>query len=495
MNVTVKTLSEALAARKVSSEELAQDYLQRIGQSSHNAFISVDESTTLELAKQSDQQRASGQHGPLQGVPVAHKDIFCIEGTKTTCASKILSNFTAPYTATVMEKMSEAGLIRLGKTNMDEFAMGSSNENSYFGSVRNPWSHAEQALVPGGSSGGSACAVAANLSPAATGTDTGGSIRQPAAFCNLTGVKPSYGRCSRYGMIAFASSLDQAGTFSHTAEDAALLLNAMCGFDAKDATSLDVPEVDFTATLGDPLKGVRIGLPKEFIVDGLDDEIATTVECALKEYEKMGATLVPVSLPNAALALPSYYVIAPAEASSNLSRFDGVRYGMRTQEYADLEELYTKSRSEGFGEEVKRRIMIGTYALSSGYYDAYYSKAQKLRRLIAEDFRNAFKQCDVIAGPTTPTTAFPVGEKNTDPVAMYLNDIFTIPVNLAGLPAASIPAGFSKAGLPIGLQLIAPFLQEQRMLNIAHQYQLVTDWHEKAAPEAIPSSLSAMENL
>jgi len=454
---TIAALAADLAAGNASSVELTQDYLQRINSSAHNAFISILDQTSLEQAQHADELRQLDQHPTLLGVPVAQKDIFCIEGSRTTCGSKILENFVAPYTATVVQNMHNAGLVSLGKTNMDEFAMGSSNENSYFGPAR--------------------------LVPAATGTDTGGSIRQPAAFCNLTGVKPSYGRCSRYGMVAFASSLDQAGPMTHTAEDAALMLNAMAGFDPKDSTSLDVPGEDFTAKLNDSLDGLVIGLPSQFFQDGLDNEIASLVQDAVKEYEKLGATVKDISLPNAQSALPSYYVIAPAEASSNLSRFDGVRYGYRADDYNDLIEMYTKTRSEGFGDEVKRRIMIGTYALSSGYYDAYYSKAQKLRRLISDDFDAAFKECDVIMGPTTPSVAFREGSKNTDPVAMYLNDIYTIPVNLAGLPAASIPAGFTSENLPVGLHLITPYLQESKLLNIAHQYQQVTDWHLRSSGE------------
>jgi len=479
--MTIKTLASIaadLASGAVSSLELTQDAQTRINASEHNAFISTSVEQALSQANQADKDRQDGKSQTLTGIPVAQKDIFCIDGSRTTCGSKILENFVAPYTATVVKNMHDAGLVSIGKTNMDEFAMGSSNENSYFGAVLNPWS-SDTRLVPGGSSGGSAAAVAAQLVPAATGTDTGGSIRQPAAFCNLTGLKPSYGRCSRYGMVAFASSLDQAGPITHTAEDAALLLNTMAGFDVKDATSLDIAKEDFSAQLGDSLEGLTIGLPKQFFRDGLDNEIAALIHKAVAEYEKLGAKIKDVSLPNAELALPSYYVIAPAEASSNLSRFDGVRYGFRASEYDDLDDMYTQTRTQGFGDEVKRRIMIGAYALSSGYYDAYYSKAQKMRRLISNDFLEAFKQCDVIMGPTTPTTAFAEGSKSTDPVSMYLNDIYTIPVNLAGLPAASIPAGFSKKGLPVGLHLIAPYLQEAKLLNIAHQYQQVTDWHKQ----------------
>lgn len=480
---TLAELSANLGSNKVSSVELTQDYLGRIQQSDHNAFISVNHDQAMLAAKAADERRATQDNAQtlaLLGVPVAQKDIFCIEGTRTTCGSKILENFTAPYTATVVENMHHAGVISLGKTNMDEFAMGSSNENSFFGGVKNPWKSQESSdktLVPGGSSGGSAAAVAAQLAPAATGTDTGGSIRQPAAFCNLTGVKPSYGRCSRYGMVAFASSLDQAGPLTHTAEDAALLLNTMAGFDAKDSTSLDVPAEDFTRELGNSIEGLKIGLPKEFFGEGLDSDIAKLIEDAIKQYEKLGALIKEVSLPNSHLALPSYYVIAPAEASSNLSRFDGVRYGLRADDYTDLDDMYARTRTEGFGDEVKRRIMIGAYALSSGYYDAYYAQAQKLRRLISNDFTAAFTECDVLLGPTTPSPAFAAGSRTDDPVSMYLNDIYTIPVSLAGLPAASIPAGFTQDGLPAGLHLVAPYLQEAKLLNVAHQYQLATDWH------------------
>lgn len=479
---TLSKLSADLSSGKVSSVELTKDYLSRIEQSTHNAFISTCPDLALAQAQAADQKRIDGNNSPLLGVPIAQKDIFCIDGTQTTCGSKILENFIAPYTATVIDNMHKQGVVSLGKTNMDEFAMGSSNETSYYGSVANPWGEETEQLVPGGSSGGSAAAVAAQLAPAATGTDTGGSIRQPAAFCGLTGIKPSYGRCSRYGMIAFASSLDQAGPMTHTAEDAALLLNSMAGFDSKDSTSLDVPAEDFTRCLDDSLEGIKIGLPKEFFGDGLDNEVATLIESAIKEYEKLGATVKEVSLPNSHLALPSYYVIAPAEASSNLSRFDGVKYGFRAEEYTDLTDMYYKTRSQGFGDEVKRRIMIGAYALSSGYYDAYYSQAQKLRRLISDDFDTVFKDCDVLMGPTTPSTAFEQGSRTDDPISMYLNDIYTIPANLAGLPAGSIQAGLTSAGLPAGLHLITPYLQEAKLLNIAHQFQQVTDWHTKVAP-------------
>ncbi|MBT8114856.1 MAG: Asp-tRNA(Asn)/Glu-tRNA(Gln) amidotransferase subunit GatA [Arenicella sp.] len=481
---TLTQLSSLLGSGEISSLELTQDYLHRISQSDLNAFITVDEAMALQQARAADAQRAAGDNGILLGVPVAHKDIFCIEGMKTTCGSKMLDSFVAPYTATVIANMNQHGLVTLGKTNMDEFAMGSSNESSYYGNVANPWGDSSKKLVPGGSSGGSAAAVAAQIAPAATGTDTGGSIRQPAAFCNLTGVKPTYGRCSRYGMVAFASSLDQAGPIAHSAEDAALMLNSMTGFDHRDSTSLELPAEDFSAELDTPLQGLKIGLPDEFFGDGLDPEIATLVEAAVKQYEAMGAVIKRVSLPNSELALPSYYVIAPAEASSNLSRFDGVRYGHRSEQHDDLVEMYMRTRAEGFGAEVKRRIMIGTYALSSGYYDAYYAQAQKLRRIIANDFNRVFEECDVIMGPTTPSTAFAEGGKSDDPVAMYLNDIYTIPANLAGLPAASIPVGFNSDNLPAGLHLMCPHLQEARLLNIAHQFQQETDWHLKPAPAA-----------
>lgn len=486
---TLKQLSTDLANGRVSSVELTKDYIERIKSSNINAFISLDQGHAIAIAEEADRRRASGESHPLLGIPVAQKDIFCIEGTQTTCGSKMLEGFTAPYTATVIENMHRQGVVSLGKTNMDEFAMGSSNETSYYGPVTNPWTNSASPLVPGGSSGGSAAAVAAQLAPAATGTDTGGSIRQPAAFCNLTGLKPSYGRCSRYGMIAFASSLDQAGPMTHTAEDAAMLLNTMAGFDSKDSTSLNLPAEDFCAELGDSLEGLKLGLPKEFFGDGLNDEIRTLMDAAIKQFQNLGAKISEITLPNAELALPSYYVIAPAEASSNLSRFDGVRYGHRAENYSDvqgefseLEKMYMRTRSEGFGDEVKRRIMIGAYALSSGYYDAYYAQAQKLRRLISNDFNSAFSDCDIILGPTTPSPAFQAGSRTDDPVSMYLNDIYTIPVNLAGLPAMSIPGGFTQSGLPVGLQLIAPYLKEAKLLNVAHQYQQETDWHLQQAP-------------
>jgi aspartyl-tRNA(Asn)/glutamyl-tRNA(Gln) amidotransferase subunit A len=474
---TVAELSTALRRKEISSVELAQLYLARIKKYKDlNAFITVDTERALAQAKAADQWLAKQANNPLTGIPVAQKDIFCAEGWLTTCGSKILSNFIAPYSATTVEKFNDAGVVCLGKTNMDEFAMGSSNETSYYGVVKNPWN---PALVPGGSSGGSAAAVAARLAPAATGTDTGGSIRQPAALCNLTGLKPSYGRVSRYGMIAFASSLDQGGPLTRTAEDAALLLNVMAGFDPRDSTSVDEPVPDYTQFLNNDIKGLRIGLPQEYFSQGLNPEVMKVIESAIAEYKKLGARVVEVTLPNSQLAIPCYYVLAPAEASSNLSRFDGARYGYRAEDYTDLLDMYCKTRAQGFGAEVKRRIMIGTYALSAGYYDAYYLKAQKLRRLIAEDFRTAFETCDVLVGPTTPTTAFKIGEKSADPVAMYLNDIYTVPINLAGLPGLSIPAGFDSRGLPVGLQLIGKYFDEARLLNVAHRYQQVTDWHRR----------------
>ena len=474
---TVAELSRALGRKEISSVELTRVFLERINKYKDlNAFITVDPERSLAQAKVADARIGKGAAGALAGVPVTQKDIFCADGWRTTCGSKILSNFTAPYDATIIGKFNAAGAVCLGKTNMDEFAMGSSNETSYYGGVKNPW---DTAAVPGGSSGGSAAAVAARLSPAATGTDTGGSIRQPASLTNLTGLKPSYGRVSRYGMIAFASSLDQAGPMCRTAEDAALLLNVMAGFDPRDSTSVDAPVPDYTQTLSGDIKGLRIGLPKEYFGEGLNPEVAKVIEAGIAEYKKLGAQVVEVSLPNSQLAIPCYYVLAPAEASSNLSRFDGVRYGYRARDYTDLLDMYCKTRAEGFGAEVKRRIMIGTYALSAGYYDAYYLKAQKLRRLIAEDFRKAFESCDVIVGPTSPTTAFKIGEKSDDPVAMYLSDIYTISVNLAGLPGMSIPSGFDAKGLPVGLQLIGKYFDEARLLNIAHRYQQVTDWHKR----------------
>jgi len=475
---TVTELSAALKAKKASSVELTQGYLDRINKYKElNAFISLDPARSLAQARAADERLAKGQSGPLTGIPLAQKDIFCADGWLTTCGSKMLSNFVAPYDATVIERFNAAGAVCLGKTNMDEFAMGSSNETSFYGPVKNPW---DTAAVPGGSSGGSAAAVAARLAPAATGTDTGGSIRQPAALTGITGIKPSYGRVSRYGMIAFASSLDQGGPMTRSAEDAALLLNAMCGFDPRDSTSVDQQVPDFSASLNNSIKGLKVGLPKEYFGAGLSADVAKVVEAAIAEYKKLGAEVVEVSLPNSQLAIPCYYVLAPAEASSNLARFDGVRYGHRAPEYKDLTDMYCKTRAQGFGAEVKRRILIGTYVLSAGYYDAYYLQAQRLRRLITDDFNRAFEKCDVIMGPTTPTTAFNLGAKTDDPVAMYLSDIYTISVNLAGLPGMSIPAGFGADQRPVGLQLIGKYFDEARLLNVAHQYQQVTDWHKQS---------------
>jgi len=474
---TVAELAAALARKDVSSVELTRGYLERIERFRDlNAFITVDPERAMAQAREADERRARGPAGSLTGVPLAQKDIFCAKDWPTTCGSRILSNFVSPYDATVIEKFNAAGCVLLGKTNMDEFAMGSSNETSFYGPVKNPWNASS---VPGGSSGGSAAAVAARLAPAATGTDTGGSIRQPAALTGISGIKPSYGRVSRYGMIAFASSLDQGGPMAQSAEDCALLLNAMCGFDPRDSTSVNAPVPDFTATLGDDIAGLRIGLPKEYFGEGLHPEVGAAVELALAELRRLGAETVEVSLPNSGLAIPCYYVLAPAEASSNLARYDGARYGYRAPEYTDLIDMYCKSRAQGFGAEVKRRIMIGTYVLSAGYYDAYYLQAQKLRRLITRDFENAFDRCDVLAGPTSPTTAFAIGAKSDDPVAMYLSDIYTISVNLAGLPGMSVPVGFDRGGLPVGLQLVGKYFDEARLLNVAHRYQQVTDWHRR----------------
>ncbi|MEJ2507895.1 MAG: Asp-tRNA(Asn)/Glu-tRNA(Gln) amidotransferase subunit GatA [Gammaproteobacteria bacterium] len=475
---SIAELAAGLRAREFSSEELTRALLERINRldSQLNSFITVAEEQALEQARAADARLAAGEAGALTGIPVAQKDIFCTRGIRTSCGSKMLDNFVAPYDAHVIERFNEAGAVLIGKTNMDEFAMGSSNETSFYGPVKNPW---DTSTVPGGSSGGSAAAVAARLVPAATGTDTGGSIRQPAALCGITGLKPTYGRVSRYGMIAFASSLDQGGPMARSAEDAAILLGAMAGFDKRDSTSLDQAVPDYTTTLNDDLKGLKIGLPKEFFGEGLDAGVAEVVEAAVAEYRKLGAEVIEISLPNSALAVPTYYVVAPAECSSNLSRFDGVRFGYRCEEPRDLEDLYKRSRGEGFGAEVKRRIMIGTYALSAGYYDAYYLKAQQMRRLISDDFKRAFEQCDVIMGPTAPGTAFKIGEKTDDPVTMYLSDIYTIAVNLAGLPGMSVPAGTAN-GLPVGLQIIGNYFDEARLLNVAHRYQQVTDWHTRA---------------
>jgi aspartyl-tRNA(Asn)/glutamyl-tRNA(Gln) amidotransferase subunit A len=472
---SIKDLAKGLRAGEFSSVELTQAFLARIKQhQSLNSFVTVTEDLALQAAKQADERIAKGDVSLLTGIPIAQKDIFCTQGVKTSCGSKMLDNFIAPYNATVVEKLNAAGAVMLGKLNMDEFAMGSSNETSYYGAVKNPW---QTDSVPGGSSGGSAAAVAARLAVCATGTDTGGSIRQPAAHCGITGLKPTYGRVSRYGMIAYASSLDQGGPMARSAEDCAILLQAMAGFDAKDSTSVDLPVPDYQADLNADLKGLKIGLPKEFFGDGLSNNVATVLEKAVQEYQKLGATVKEVSMPNLNLAIPAYYVIAPAECSANLSRFDGVRFGYRCENPQDLADLYTRSRGEAFGKEVKRRILMGTYALSAGYYDAYYIKAQKIRRLISEDFKNTLADVDVIMGPVTPTTAFGIGEKMANPIEMYLSDIYTIAINLAGLPAMSIPAGFAE-GKPVGLQVIGNYFAEERLLNIAHKYQQVTDWHQ-----------------
>ncbi len=477
---TLKQLSAQLKSKQLSATELAQSYLDRITSSDLNAFISVNPEQTLAQAKQADARLARGDAGELIGLPIAHKDIFVTCGWPSTAGSKMLSGYNSPFDASVVEQFRTAGMVTLGKLNCDEFAMGSSNENSFFGPVKNPW---DKAAVPGGSSGGSGAAVAGGLTPAATGTDTGGSIRQPAALCGITGIKPTYGRVSRYGMIAFASSLDQGGPMAWTAEDCALLLNAMTGYDPRDATCIERDAEDFGRHLGDSLKGLKIGIPKEYFGDGLADDVRSAIEAALKDYEKLGATLVDVSLPKTSMSIPAYYVIAPAEASSNLSRFDGVRYGHRAKDYTDLSDMYRKSRAEGFGDEVKRRILIGAYVLSHGYYDAYYLQAQKIRRLIANDFQDAFKSCDVIMGPVAPTVAWDLGSKANDPVANYLADIYTLSTSLAGLPGMSIPCGFGQgeknAHRPVGLQLIGNYFNEAKLLNVAHQFQLATDWHSR----------------
>jgi aspartyl-tRNA(Asn)/glutamyl-tRNA(Gln) amidotransferase subunit A len=474
--LSIAELAKSLRFRKFSSLELTQTFLSRIKQNHVlNAYITVTEEQALASAKAADIKIGAGDANLLTGIPIAHKDIFCSEGVKTSCGSKMLDNFISPYDATVVEKLKQAGTVMLGKLNMDEFAMGSSNETSFYGPVRNPWN---SALIPGGSSGGSAAAVAAKLAACATGTDTGGSIRQPAAHCGITGLKPTYGRVSRYGMIAYASSLDQGGPMARSAEDAAILLQAMAGHDPKDSTSVEHPVPDYRKDLNNSLEGVKIGLPKEFFDSGLSQEVAVILDSALNDYKKLGAEIIEISLPNVNYSIPAYYVIASAECSANLSRFDGVRFGYRCQNPEDLTDLYTRSRGEGFGKEVKRRILIGTYALSAGYYDAYYLKAQKIRRLISEDFKNAFSKVDVIMGPVTPTPAFALGEKINNPVAMYLSDIYTLAVNLAGLPALSIPAGFS-SGKPVGLQIIGDYFSEQRLLNVAHRYQQLTDWHQQ----------------
>lgn len=487
-NQSIAQLSQSLACGEFSSVELTEHFLRRIRQmdGTYNAFITLMEESALESARQADKQRAAGNAGALTGIPLAHKDIFCTNGTRTSCGSRMLDNFIAPYDATVVSHLKAAGTVCLGKTNMDEFAMGSSNETSWYGPVRNPW---DKDCVPGGSSGGSAACVAARMAPAATATDTGGSIRQPAALCGVTGIKPTYGRVSRWGMIAFASSLDQAGVIARSAQDCALILHAMSGFDPRDSTSIDLPVVDYSATLNESLNGLRVGLPREFFTNDLNPAIQAKIQQAISEYEKMGVTFKEISLPHTGLSVPAYYVIAPAECSSNLSRFDAVRFGHRCEKPQDLEDMYKRSRAEGFGREVKRRVLIGTYALSEGYYDAYYLKAQKVRRLIKEDFVRAFEDVDLIMGPTSPSTAFGIGEKTSDPVSMYLADIFTISTNLAGLPGLSVPCGFVD-NKPVGLHIIGNYFAEDRLLNAAHQYQQVTDWHQMA-----PADITRPESI
>jgi aspartyl-tRNA(Asn)/glutamyl-tRNA(Gln) amidotransferase subunit A len=482
---TITSLASALRTRQVSSVELTERALVRIeaAQATLNAFITVDGAGALAAARAADARIARGEAGPLTGVPIAHKDVLMTAGLRTTCGSRMLDNFVAPYDAHVVTGLKNAGTVLVGKTNMDEFAMGSSNETSFYAPVRNPWN---TEYVPGGSSGGSAAAIAADLVPGATGTDTGGSIRQPAALTGICGIKPTYGVCSRYGLVAFASSLDTPGAFARTAEDCALLLNAMAGHDARDSTSLDRPAEDYGRDLTRPLSGLRIGLPKEYAGEGIDPDIVAAIERAIAELRKLGATTIPITLPAVKHSVPVYYVIAPAEASSNLSRFDGVRYGHRAAHYTDLNDMYCKTRAEGFGAEVKRRILIGTYVLSHGYYDAYYLKAQRVRRLIAEDFQRAFTACDVIIGPTTPSAAFRIGSQSDDPVQMYLNDIFTVAANLTGAPAMSIPCGFDRAGLPIGVQIQGSYFSEARILNVAHMFQQATDWHLHRPPEFAP---------
>jgi aspartyl-tRNA(Asn)/glutamyl-tRNA(Gln) amidotransferase subunit A len=477
--LSVSQLVDGLRNGDFSSVELTQCYIDRMQQFANlNAFITELAERAILQASNADKLIKQKKHAALTGIPIAHKDIFCMYGVKTSCGSKMLDNFYAPYDATVVSKLDEAGCVVLGRTNMDEFAMGSSNENSYYGPVKNPWN---TDCVPGGSSGGSAAAVAARIAPLATGTDTGGSIRQPAALCGITGLKPTYGRVSRYGMIAYASSLDQGGPFAKSAEDCAIMLQAMAGFDEKDSTSLDKVVPDYAQSLNDSIKGMVIGIPEEYFSEGLSAEVKIVIESAIKWYDQQGCEIKSISLPNTNLAIPAYYVIAPAECSSNLSRYDGVRFGYRCENPKDLRDLYDRSRSEAFGDEVKRRIMIGTYVLSAGYYDAYYLKAQQIRRLISEDFKKAFEQVDVILGPTTPEPAFKIGEKTNDPVTMYLSDIYTISINLAGLPAISVPCGFAN-NLPVGMQLIGNYFQEEKLLNFAHQYQLDTDWHKKCPP-------------
>jgi aspartyl-tRNA(Asn)/glutamyl-tRNA(Gln) amidotransferase subunit A len=482
LNATLSELSAALAARQLSSVELTQLYLGRIARLNGelNAFITVDEARSLADARRADADRAKGEAGPLTGIPIAHKDIFCTRDMLTTCGSRMLANFVSPYNAHVIEQFDRAGAVLLGKCNMDEFAMGSSTETSYFGPVRNPWG---RRLVPGGSSGGSAAAVAARMAPAATGTDTGGSIRQPAALTGICGLKPTYGVVSRYGLIAFASSLDQGGPLAKSAADLAVMMNVMAGFDARDSTSLERPKEDYGRFLDKQLQGLRIGLPREYFGDGIEPGVRKAVEESVRWFESQGARAVPLELPNTKLAVPVYYVIAPAEASSNLSRFDGVRYGYRAKECTDLTDMYCRTRAEGFGAEVKRRILVGTYVLSHGYYEAYYLQAQRIRRLIARDFAAAFERCDLIMGPTSPGTAFELGAKIDDPVQMYLNDIFTVAAPLAGLPALSVPCGFDGRGLPVGLQLMGNYFSEAALLGAAHRYQQATDWHLRVPKE------------
>ncbi|MCG8073785.1 MAG: Asp-tRNA(Asn)/Glu-tRNA(Gln) amidotransferase subunit GatA [Candidatus Thiodiazotropha taylori] len=479
---TIVELAAGLKAGEFSSVELTGHFLERIERldGNINAFITITAEQALAEAAAADEKLKAGDAGPLTGIPIVQKDIFCTQGVKTSCGSRMLDNFISPYDATVVTKLKQAGVVTLGKANMDEFAMGSSNETSFYGNVHNPW---DRERVPGGSSGGSAAAVAARMAAAATGTDTGGSIRQPAALCGITGLKPTYGRISRFGMIAFASSLDQAGPMTASAEDAALMLQAMAGFDPRDSTSADHPIPDYSATLNDSLAGLKIGLPKEYFEEGLDEGVKSSIEAALEVYKGLGAEVVEISLPNSAMAVPTYYVVAPAECSSNLSRFDGARFGYRCEDPKDLEDLYKRSRGEGFGAEVKRRIMIGTYALSAGYYDAYYLKAQKTRHLISDDFKQAFEQVDVIMGPATPAPAFKLGEKTDDPVTMYLNDIYTIAANLAGLPGLSMPVQ-PVNGLPVGLQLIGNYFAEAKLLNVAHKFQQETGWH-RLIPEGL----------
>jgi len=481
LNLSLKELSEGLKEKKFSSVELTKFFLNRVDlhNSSINAFITTDKDKSLAMAKRSDEIIKEGNQGYLTGIPIAQKDIFCAEGWKTSCGSKMLDNFIAPYDSTVISKFNAVGAVNLGKTNMDEFAMGSSNETSFYGNVKNPW---DIKTVPGGSSGGSAAAVAGMLAPAATATDTGGSIRQPASLCGLTGLKPTYGLVSRYGMIAFASSLDQAGPMCHTAEDCAAMMNVMSGHDPKDSTSIKREKENYLTGINNSIKGLKIGVPKEFFSEGLDPEVEKIIEKGISEYKKLGAEIIEISLPNNHLSIPVYYVIAPAEASSNLSRYDGVRYGHRTKEYDDLMDMYCKTREEGFGDEVKRRIMIGTYVLSAGYYDAYYLKAQKIRRLISEDFKKAFEKCDVILGPSAPSVAFPIGDKKEDPLKMYMQDVYTISTNLAGLPGLSMPGGLMN-NLPVGIQLIGNYFSEAKLLNVAHIFQMNTNWHNLTPEE------------